>query len=151
MFNRVSLAIGHQLINCSDKELVTLEPPTGQTCGEFMARYISSRGGYLTNPDASTTCHFCSSRTTDEWMGPTFNIFYQNHWRDFGLFCVYIIFNVSFVSIYLWSVMLNRGYFRFVLSIFWHISYAFERIDTLIWLGKNLWSLLVNSKSRFSY
>jgi len=90
-------AIGHQLINCSDKELVTLEPPSGQTCGGFMASYISSRGGYLTNPDASTTCHFCSSRTTDEWMGPTFNIFYQNHWRDFGLFCVYIIFNICAV------------------------------------------------------
>ena len=91
--------IGHQLINCSDKELVTLEPPSGQTCGEFMARYTSSRGGYLTNPDASTTCQFCSCRTTDEWMEPTFNIFYQHHCRDFGLFCVYIIFNVSFVSL----------------------------------------------------
>jgi ATP-binding cassette, subfamily G (WHITE), member 2, SNQ2 len=91
----VSLAIGHQLINCSDKELVTLQPPSGQTCGEFMARYISNRGGYLTNPDASTACNFCSSRTTDQWMEPTFNIFYQHHWRDFGLFWVYIIFNVS--------------------------------------------------------
>ena len=100
MCSILSLAIGHQLINCSDKELVTLEPPSGQTCGEFMARYISSRGGYLTNPDASTTCQFCSSRTTDEWMEPTFNIFYQHHWRDFGLFCVYIIFNVSFLSLF---------------------------------------------------
>ena len=96
VFNRIFLAIGDQLINCSNQELVTLEPPSGQTCGEFMARYISRSGGYLTNPDASTTCHFCSSRTTDEWMEPSFNIFYQNHWRDFGLFCAYIIFNVNF-------------------------------------------------------
>ena len=92
-----SLAIGGQLINCSDNEIVTLEPPSGQSCGEFMADYISSRGGYITNPDASATCRFCSSRTTDEWMGLTFNIFYRHHWRNFGLFCAYIIFNVSFV------------------------------------------------------
>ena len=97
--NCVALAIGNQLINCSNEELVTLEPPSGQTCGEFMASYISSRGGYLTNSNASTACQFCSSRTTDEFMEPTFNIFYQHHWRDFGFFCAYIVFNVSFVSL----------------------------------------------------
>ena len=101
MFNRIFffIAIGHQLINCSDHELVTLEPPLGETCGAFMARYISNSGGYLTNPDEFLDCHYCSSRTTDEWMEPSFNIFYRNHWRNFGVFCIYIIFNVSFVSL----------------------------------------------------
>lgn len=88
-------AIGNQLITCADKELVTLQPPAGQSCGTFLAQYISSRGGYLTNPDATAGCRFCSSRTTDEWMGPAFNIFYRHHWRDFGFFCAYIVFNVS--------------------------------------------------------
>ena len=62
VFNCVTLAIGHQLINCSDEELVTLEPPSSQTCGKSMASYISSCGGYLTNPDTSTACQFCLSR-----------------------------------------------------------------------------------------
>jgi ATP-binding cassette subfamily G (WHITE) protein 2 (SNQ2) len=100
-YSTVSLAIGNQLINCADKELVTVEPPSGQTCGEFMARYISSSGGYLTNPDASAACRFCSSRTTDQWMEPKFNIFYRHHWRDFGLFCAYILFNVRFLDSFL--------------------------------------------------
>jgi len=98
-------AIGHQLINCADKELVTLQPPSGQTCGEFMAGFISNRGGYLTNPDASTACRFCSSRTTDQWMEPTFNIFYGHHWRDFGFFCVYITFNIC--AIYLLTYLVR--------------------------------------------
>ena len=77
-----------------------------------MAGYISSHGGFLTNPDASAACQFCSFRTTDEWMEPTFNIFYHNHWRDFGLFCVYIIFNVSFCLSFSSKVrLLNRIYF----------------------------------------
>jgi ATP-binding cassette subfamily G (WHITE) protein 2 (SNQ2) len=90
-------AVGGQLINCSDKELVTLQPPAAESCGAFMAQYISSVGGYLTNSDATSDCRFCSSRTTDEWMGPTFNIFYRNHWRDFGIFCAYILFNIFLV------------------------------------------------------
>ncbi|KAH6877437.1 pleiotropic drug resistance ABC transporter [Coprinopsis sp. MPI-PUGE-AT-0042] len=90
----VGQAVGRQPINCSSTELVTLEPPGGQTCGGYLNPYISRAGGYLTNPDASTGCLFCPSRTTDEWLGPTFNIFYERHWRDFGLFCAYIVFNV---------------------------------------------------------
>ena len=113
----LSLAIGHQLINCADKELVTVEPPSGQTCGEFMAGYILSSGGYLTNPDASAACRFCSSRTTDQWMGPKFNIFYSHHWRNFGLFCAYILFNVSFFLLIL-EMFADLLYIRFVLFIF---------------------------------
>lgn len=88
-------AIGRQRIQCSDMELVTIEPPAGLSCASFMARFISDSGGYLENPDASSACRFCSARTTDEWMGSSFNIFYKNHWRDFGLFWAYIVFNVS--------------------------------------------------------
>jgi ABC-type multidrug transport system permease subunit len=95
----ISIVIGRQPINCADKELVTLEPPSGQTCGGYMAQYITNRGGYLTNSDATSHCRFCSSRTTDQWMGPSFNIFYDHHWRDFGFFCAYIIFNVSYLRI----------------------------------------------------
>ncbi|KAF8905939.1 pleiotropic drug resistance ABC transporter [Gymnopilus junonius] len=72
-------AIGRQLITCAEKELQTLQPPSGQTCGTFMSEFISSNG----------------VRTTDQWMGPTFNVFYHLHWRDFGIFCGYIVFNVS--------------------------------------------------------
>ncbi|KAF8153344.1 pleiotropic drug resistance ABC transporter [Crassisporium funariophilum] len=90
-------SIGGQPINCADKELVTLEPPSGQTCSGFLTQYISNAGGYLVNPDATSGCRYCSSRTTDQWMGPTFNIYYHRHWRDFGLFCAYILFNICLV------------------------------------------------------
>jgi len=87
-------AIGLEQIECSGTELVTLQPPSGQSCGSFMAQYISTNGGYLTNPDVTSDCQFCAYRTTDEWMGPNFNIYYKNHWRDFGIFWAYIVFNV---------------------------------------------------------
>ena len=90
-------AIGRMEINCSPTELVTVDPPSGQTCGSFLQEYISRSGGYITNPDATIGCQYCSARTTDEWMEPNFNILYSNHWRDFGIFWGYIVFNVSHV------------------------------------------------------
>lgn len=88
-------AIGHQQITCSSKEYSTLQPPSGSTCASYLATYISNKGGYLLNPDATSACQFCSSRTTDQFFGPKFNISYDHRWRNVGLFCAYIVFNVS--------------------------------------------------------
>ena len=88
-------AFGHQQINCAEKELVTLQPISGQSCGSYLARFISQKGGFVTNPDALSDCHFCTFRTTDQWLGSTFNILFSRHWRNFGIFWAYIIINVS--------------------------------------------------------
>lgn len=83
-------------INCAPEELVSVNPPSGSTCGTFFEEFIRLSGGYITNPTATDSCLYCSARTTDEWMQPKFNIRYENHWRDFGIFWGYIVFNVSF-------------------------------------------------------
>ncbi|KAF9531189.1 ABC-2 type transporter-domain-containing protein [Crepidotus variabilis] len=91
----IGQGFGHEEITCAAKELVTIQPPSGEVCSSYMGPYISSFGGYLTNPDATSACQFCSARTTDQWLGPTFNMFYSHHWRDFGLFWAYILFNFA--------------------------------------------------------
>ncbi|KAJ6507866.1 pleiotropic drug resistance ABC transporter [Mycena vitilis] len=87
-------ALGKHPITCSAVEFVHMDPPAGQTCGAYLATYISTAGGYLTNPDATSACEFCSTATTDQLLGASFNIFYSNHWRDFGLLFVYIGVNI---------------------------------------------------------
>lgn len=82
-------------INCAQKELATLEPPSGSTCISYLQSFISRHGGYLVNPDATSGCSFCPVRTTDQWFGPAFNMSYARHWRDLGFFVAYIIFNVG--------------------------------------------------------
>ena len=62
---------------------------------------MSRAGGYLTNPDSTTACQFCSFRTTDEFLDLSFNIKYSNRWRDVGIFIVFIAFNVCDLSIFL--------------------------------------------------
>lgn len=92
---RVFLAIGHQNIVCSEKEIATVNPPSGNTCAQFFQDYIANHGGYLNNPGATSGCEFCSTRTTDEYLGRTFNIQYSHRWRDVGIFCAFIVFNVN--------------------------------------------------------
>lgn len=89
------LAIGHRLIYCSDTELVTITPPFGQTCEQYMSTYISYAGGYLTDPEATNSCSFCSVRTTDQFVAGAYNIYYSHHWRDMGIMMSFIVFNVS--------------------------------------------------------
>ena len=90
-------AVGRQSINCSPIELVTVNPPGGQSCSAYLGPYISMAGGYVTNPDATSACQFCSARTTDEWLGLTFNISWEHHWRNFGFMWIYIIFNIVLI------------------------------------------------------
>lgn len=88
-------AVGRQEINCAQTELVMVQPPSGQTCSQYLQAYIDQAGGYLTNPDASSGCEFCSSRTTDEFLQSSFNIFYEHHWRNLGIVAAFCVFNVS--------------------------------------------------------
>jgi ATP-binding cassette subfamily G (WHITE) protein 2 (PDR) len=80
-------------IVCSQQELVTFDPPSSQTCGEYMAPYLQMTGGYLTDPSSTTECNFCSATTTDQLLSQ-FGLSYGTRWRDFGLLWVYVIFNI---------------------------------------------------------
>jgi len=55
---------------------------------------MSRAGGYLSNPDSTSACRFCSFRNTDQFLDLSFNIKYSNRWRDVGIFIAFIAFNV---------------------------------------------------------
>jgi ATP-binding cassette subfamily G (WHITE) protein 2 (SNQ2) len=105
----IGQALGGQIIECAKKELATLQPPSGETCGAYLEAFISRRGGYLVNPDATSDCSFCSSRTTDQYFGPIFNIFYPHHWRNAGLLCAYIVFNTAAVYALTYTFRVRSG------------------------------------------
>ncbi|KAF5387203.1 hypothetical protein D9757_006886 [Collybiopsis confluens] len=102
-------AIGEQSMQCSEIELAKLTPPSGQTCSQYMANYISASGGYLTNPDATSDCRFCSTATTDQFLSSNFNILYSHRWRNIGLLCAYIVFNIACVYVLTWFFRIRTG------------------------------------------
>ncbi|PPR00573.1 hypothetical protein CVT24_005458 [Panaeolus cyanescens] len=102
-------ALGRKEINCAPVEFATLEPPAGLTCNEYMSNYMSFAGGYLTNPDATSACQFCSVRTSDEFLGLAFNIYYDNHWRNFGIMIAFIVFNIALVYAMTYVFRIRKG------------------------------------------
>ncbi|KZT26064.1 hypothetical protein NEOLEDRAFT_1063724 [Neolentinus lepideus HHB14362 ss-1] len=102
-------SVGKTLISCSDVEYVTLTPPSGLTCGDYMQAFISYAGGYLADPNATSGCQFCSSRTTDQLLATYFNIEYAHRWRNFGLFFVYIAFNTAAIYVFTYVFRIQSG------------------------------------------
>ncbi|KNZ71307.1 Brefeldin A resistance protein, partial [Termitomyces sp. J132] len=118
-------AIGHQELQCSAVEFVQLNPPSGKTCAQYMNNFIVLAGGYLTNPDATSDCSFCSVRSSDQFLASTYNIFYSHRWRNIGIMCAFIAFNVSHL-VQFKCLHLTR-FNRFSVPIFLPIYFTFVR------------------------
>ncbi|KAI0930785.1 hypothetical protein AcV7_004877 [Taiwanofungus camphoratus] len=103
--------IGKQSISCTSDELVTVDPPSGQTCTQYMGPFINTAGGYLTNPNATSGCGYCSYATTDAFLAQRFNIYYSRHWRDLGLVCAFIGFNTACIYIVTYLFRVRSGNF----------------------------------------
>ena len=86
-------AVANTPVVCGSDEYQVFSPPSGQTCGNYMAPYISAAGGYLLDETATSNCQYCQLSDTNVFL-TSFGIKYSNKWRDFGLLWVFIFFNV---------------------------------------------------------
>ncbi|KAM0257790.1 hypothetical protein ACHAPA_011586 [Fusarium lateritium] len=89
----VSTELAGRAIECSVDETSIFDPPSGQTCGEYMADFLSAAPGQLQNPDATAQCQYCSLTNADQFMAGS-NIYYSERWRNFGIMWAYIAFNI---------------------------------------------------------
>lgn len=80
-------------VNCNDVELAKFNPPSGQTCGQYMEQYLSMAPGYLKNGDATSNCEYCSMSNADQYLSGVW-IEWEDRWRNFGLFWAYIVFDI---------------------------------------------------------
>ncbi|CAM1507980.1 Fc.00g048280.m01.CDS01 [Cosmosporella sp. VM-42] len=78
-------------VECHLNELTSFNAPNGQTCGEYMAEFLSANAGYIANPDATGDCNYCPYSTGADYAR-TFNLKEEYYgWRDTGitaLFCI---------------------------------------------------------------
>ncbi|KIJ16542.1 hypothetical protein PAXINDRAFT_48918, partial [Paxillus involutus ATCC 200175] len=93
----VSQVLSGQEVQCSSKELAVVQPPSGYSCASYLDPFVVTSGGYLVNPDSGSDCQYCSERTADEWLYRMFNMQSSHRWRDVGLFCAFIVINVSWL------------------------------------------------------
>ncbi len=90
-----STGLAGKPINCAENELAQFNPPPDQTCGQYLADYLSGGAiGQLQNPEASSSCRYCPLSSSDQFLASV-DISYDNRWRDFGIGWAYVVFNIA--------------------------------------------------------
>ncbi|KAF2430765.1 pleiotropic drug resistance protein, ABC superfamily [Tothia fuscella] len=90
----VSTQLHDRKVICSSTETSVFSPPSGQTCGEYLAPYIAAAEGSLSNPNATTDCQYCAVNTADQVLLRS-NIFYAERWQNWGIVWAYVLFNIA--------------------------------------------------------
>ncbi|KAM9905958.1 hypothetical protein OXX79_001855 [Metschnikowia pulcherrima] len=91
--NLVSSLVHGRAVRCSEIEFYVFDPPSGQTCGEYMETFLSSAPGYLKDAQATSNCGYCALSTADQYLA-TVGIKYSYVWRNIGFLCAYTVFNL---------------------------------------------------------
>lgn len=77
---------------CSASEASVFNPPSGQTCGEYLAPFLKQAPGMLQNYNATADCSYCSVSIADEYLSGS-KIFWDERWH-FGIVWAFIGFNI---------------------------------------------------------
>ncbi|KAI1853850.1 hypothetical protein JX265_012681 [Neoarthrinium moseri] len=104
----LSTGLANANVTCASNEFTAIAPPQGQTCGEYMQKYISTAGGYLLDANATSDCQYCSISNTNVYLS-ALHIDYGNRWRDFGIMWVYVVFNVAAALTLYWVARMPKG------------------------------------------
>jgi ATP-binding cassette, subfamily G (WHITE), member 2, PDR len=104
----MSTTLGQAPVQCAESEFQTFAPPDGETCMTYMENYMSSAGGYLRDPENVDQCQFCQMDNTNQFL-QHINSDWNHRWRDLGLLCVYVGFNVIAAIFLYWLFRVPKG------------------------------------------
>ena len=71
--------LGNRELRCDASQLYTVQPLAGQRCDAYLADYVSSVGGYVSNPSATSNCGFCTYSNGNEYL-QTAGLSYGDRW-----------------------------------------------------------------------
>lgn len=79
---------------CKDSEFAIFDPPSNQTCADYLSTYLSGMGraAHLINPDADASCRVCQYTQGKDYLATVNLTKYSNGWRDIGI-CILFAFS----------------------------------------------------------
>lgn len=103
-------ALHGRTVECNAAELSVFNPPSGQTCGDYMEKYVESAGGSVYNKNATSDCQYCSMSSADQYLAAR-EIYYDDRWRNYGIFWCYFVFNIfgAVILYYLFRVRTSKS------------------------------------------
>lgn len=81
-----------QPVNCAEHEFARFNPPSGQTCAQYLTEYLMGMGSSsnLVNPNSTQDCRVCEYRTGTDYLA-TINLpEYYYGWRDAGIVALFV-------------------------------------------------------------
>ncbi|KAK8105542.1 hypothetical protein PG999_008901 [Apiospora kogelbergensis] len=93
---------------CSAAEILHMQAPAGQTCGDFLGPFVAAQGGTVIDPTNRGVCAYCPVSTTDDYLSG-FQILYSDAWRNFALLWAYIAVNVLLTFLFYRLFRVPRG------------------------------------------
>lgn len=79
-------------VHCNPEELAIFDPPTNQTCGDYLAAFQQGVGSgtNLLNPDAYSDCRVCQYTTGGDFL-ETLNLKAEYYgWRNAGILVAFV-------------------------------------------------------------
>jgi ABC-type multidrug transport system permease subunit len=86
-------------VKCKASEFAIFDPPSGKSCGEYLATYMQTIGARmnLVNPDATESCHVCQYTKGADYLY-TINLKeYYYGWRDTGIVAIFALSSYALV------------------------------------------------------
>lgn len=93
---------------CANRELLVVQPPSGQTCGEFFADYANRTNGAVYNPSATSDCEFCTMTTGVKFL-LSVNSRLSEAWRNFGIVMCFVVINIIAAFAFYWLGRVPKG------------------------------------------
>ncbi len=103
-------------VKCASTEIAMFKPPTGLTCGQYMAPYLRLAPGQLLNPSSEDVCQYCSLTVADQFLASS-DLNWSERWRDFGLMWAYVVFNIFMAVLLYYTFRVKRWSKSDVLAI----------------------------------
>jgi ATP-binding cassette subfamily G (WHITE) protein 2 (PDR) len=72
-----------------------------------MAAYLMQAPGTLQNPDATSSCRYCSLSDADQFIASS-NIFWSERWRNYGIVWAFVIFNAFIAVLTYWAFRVKK-------------------------------------------
>ncbi|RCK57807.1 Multidrug resistance protein CDR2 [Candida viswanathii] len=103
----LSTGLSNNEVTCATRELLTIDPPSGETCSSFLDPFISMAGGYYSaNDDGS--CSVCPMSSTNTFLH-AIHALYSERWRNFGIFIAFIAINIVLATFFYWLARVPKG------------------------------------------
>ncbi|KAF9562319.1 hypothetical protein EC968_005269 [Mortierella alpina] len=94
-------------VQCDSDEFSVFNTPVGQTCGQYAAEFMKTATGYLNNPNATSNCQYCQYKLGQDYY-QSLDVDYDHIWRNVGILCIYLVFNLAMVIIGIRFLKWNR-------------------------------------------